>query len=199
MAFLGAKVLHPQTVEPARTAGIPIHICNFLQPNLNGTVISQTGKQETGSVTSVVYQSPLELLLIQSDRRLSRYDFLNAVFEVIDRERVSPLVTTVSENRIAFGIRPGENMELLVGDLNRVGSVRRIQGKASISLVGDDLCLNRETATSLFRHIGDRRVDMISYGASPHVFTLVVEEEDVSSLVNRFHHLCIGEPAQMNE
>ncbi len=40
MANLGAKVIHPKTMEPARLKNIPIYIKNTFNPNAPGTKIS---------------------------------------------------------------------------------------------------------------------------------------------------------------
>lgn len=40
MAYLGAKVIHPKTLKPARLKNIPIYIRNTFNPECNGTRIS---------------------------------------------------------------------------------------------------------------------------------------------------------------
>lgn len=39
LALYGAKVLHPETVEPAVAAGIPVRVLNTFEPHATGTVI----------------------------------------------------------------------------------------------------------------------------------------------------------------
>lgn len=40
MAYYGAQVIHPKTIKPLQNKGIPLHVKCFLNPALNGTVIS---------------------------------------------------------------------------------------------------------------------------------------------------------------
>ena len=44
LAYMGAEVLHPESVFPVRTAGIPINIKNTFNPSAAGTMIVPDGK-----------------------------------------------------------------------------------------------------------------------------------------------------------
>ena len=46
LAYFGAKVIHPNTMFPAITRGIPIWIRNTFKPDARGTAISATSKSE---------------------------------------------------------------------------------------------------------------------------------------------------------
>jgi len=39
MAFFGAKVLHPETIDPAIEAGIPVRVLSAKEPEKKGTTI----------------------------------------------------------------------------------------------------------------------------------------------------------------
>lgn len=41
MAYYGAQVIHPKTIKPLQNKGIPLHVKCFLDPSLQGTVISK--------------------------------------------------------------------------------------------------------------------------------------------------------------
>jgi aspartokinase len=41
MAYYGAQVIHPKTIKPLQNKGIPLHVKCFLDPSLNGTIISK--------------------------------------------------------------------------------------------------------------------------------------------------------------
>lgn len=40
MAFYGAQVIHPKTIKPLQNKKIPLHVKSFLDPSLQGTIIS---------------------------------------------------------------------------------------------------------------------------------------------------------------
>ncbi len=49
LAYFGAKVVHPRTMQPAVDRGIPIWIRNTFRPELRGTVIHRTAKASASS------------------------------------------------------------------------------------------------------------------------------------------------------
>ncbi len=40
MAYYGAQVIHPKTIKPLQNKGIPLYVKSFIDPSLEGTVIS---------------------------------------------------------------------------------------------------------------------------------------------------------------
>jgi len=43
LAYYGASVIHPKTIQPLQTKNIPLNIRSFIQPQNSGTLISQLG------------------------------------------------------------------------------------------------------------------------------------------------------------
>jgi aspartate kinase len=46
MAYYGASVIHPKTIKPLATRGIPLYVKSFLHPTAAGTVIRETQNEE---------------------------------------------------------------------------------------------------------------------------------------------------------
>ena len=51
LAYFGAKILHPTCVQPAKYAGIPVRLLNTMDPEAEGTTISNT--TEYGKIKAV--------------------------------------------------------------------------------------------------------------------------------------------------
>ena len=50
LAYLGATVLHEDAIYPVKAAGIPIHICNTMDPEAPGTwIVAQAGNRRAPS------------------------------------------------------------------------------------------------------------------------------------------------------
>jgi aspartate kinase len=43
LAYYGASVIHPKTIQPLKHAGIPLYVKSFIHPDENGTKVSETG------------------------------------------------------------------------------------------------------------------------------------------------------------
>ncbi|MEP6712917.1 MAG: aspartate kinase [Ferruginibacter sp.] len=53
MAYYGAQVIHPKTIKPLQNKNIPLLVKSFLDPSLEGTVISSTGAKNLPPVIVV--------------------------------------------------------------------------------------------------------------------------------------------------
>lgn len=52
LAYLGATVLHEDAIYPVKAAGIPIHICNTMDPEAPGTWIVAQAREPAGAITA---------------------------------------------------------------------------------------------------------------------------------------------------
>ena len=187
LTFFGAKVLHPSAIQPARQKTIPMHIYNSKKPEATGTAITNSAMTGANLIKSIAYKRPLCILNILSNRLFSAYDFLKSVFDLLDRERLTPYIMTTAEANVAVALSASENLESLMDDLSHFGEVCIAKQKATISLVGENLRGARDIATIVFQHLNGVPIHMISQGASPINFSFVVDETNVPEVIARLH------------
>ena len=65
LSYLGASVIHPNTVKPLENKNIPLTIRSFIKKEHEGSSISKLGKDDK-SITSVIYKPNQILLSISS-------------------------------------------------------------------------------------------------------------------------------------
>lgn len=82
LAYFGAKILHPTCVQPAKYAGIPVRLLNTMQPDAEGTTISN--KTEYGKIKAVAAKDNIIAIKIKSSRMLLATGFLRKVFEIFE-------------------------------------------------------------------------------------------------------------------
>jgi aspartate kinase len=58
LAYFGAKILHPTCIQPAKYAGIPVRLLNTMEPEAEGTTISNT--TEAGKIKAVAAKDKLQ-------------------------------------------------------------------------------------------------------------------------------------------
>ncbi|MFQ5798336.1 MAG: aspartate kinase [Bacteroidota bacterium] len=189
LTFFGAKVLHPSAIHPARSKSIPMHIYNSRKPEATGTVISACAAIGTNIIKSIAYKRPVSILNVAPSQRISPYDFLKAVFDVLNRERITPNIITTDEASVALAISASEKLEPLVDDLNQFGEVHITNQRATVSLIGENIRVAQNLPTIVFKNLNGKYIDMISHGASPICFTFVVHESEVRDVIARLHHL----------
>lgn len=88
MAYLGARVLHPLTIGPARAKGIPIHVLNSLNPTGEGSVVCDGTDTPAGPKS-------LALLTPQDIRELRT----RTILDVADRAQISVIGKNIAADR----------------------------------------------------------------------------------------------------
>lgn len=74
LAYFGAKILHPQTVLPAKVQNIPVRLKNTMNPTDSGTLIAS--KSSGYGIKAVAAKDGITAVKIRSGRMLMAYGFL---------------------------------------------------------------------------------------------------------------------------
>jgi aspartate kinase len=187
LAYFGAKVLHPKTIQPAVETGIPVRICNSRQPEMAGTLIDGESQAAAGGVKAIAHKPGLSVVQVTSTRMLGAYGFLRAIFEVFDRHRTGVDVVSTSEVSVSLSIDDPRRLPAIVEDLQRLGSVRVLHEHAIVCVVGEGIGDMPGVAARVFGAISDINIVLISQGASSINLTFIVQEREVNDAVRRLH------------
>ncbi|HEX7330948.1 MAG TPA: lysine-sensitive aspartokinase 3 [Pyrinomonadaceae bacterium] len=187
LAYFGAKVLHPKTIQPAIESSIPVRICNSRAPQEVGTLVGPQSETSPRTVKAIAHKSGVTTVQITSLRMLGAYGFLRALFEVFDRHRTVVDVVTTSEVSVSLSLDDASALPAIIAELEKLGTVRVEKGRAIICVVGEGLRGTPGIAARVFSTISDINVSLISQGASSINFTFAVEEECVKEAVTRLH------------
>ena len=187
LAYFGAKVLHPKTIQPAIEDCIPVRICNSRAPGQPGTLVCAQTESTPRTVKAIAHKTGVTTVQITSARMLGAYGFLRALFEVFEKHRTVVDVVTTSEVSVSLSLDDASSLSLIVAELEQLGTVRVEKGRAIICVVGEGLHGTPGIAARVFSTISDINVTLISQGASSINFTFAVEEERVNEAVDRLH------------
>ena len=187
LAYFGAKVLHPKTIQPAMEQRIPVRICNARDPNAEGTVVCSDTELLPSSVKAIAHKTGITLVRVTSARMLGAYGFLHAIFEVFNRHRTVIDIVTTSEVSVSLSLDDTSTLAAIVDELNQFGAVRVEQNQAIICVVGEGLRTTSGIAGRIFNCLRDINVSLISHGASSVNVTFVVEEKNVPEAILRLH------------
>ncbi len=187
LAFFGAKVLHPKTIQPAVENGIPVRVCNSRRPELTGTLINGRSVPKNGGVKAIAHKPGVSLVQVTSTRMLGAYGFLHALFEIFDRHRTGVDVVSTSEVSVSLSVEDPRRLPAILEDIERLGRVKVTHGNAIICVVGEGIGEMAGVAARVFGTIADINVVLISQGASSINLTFVVREENAQEAVRRLH------------
>ena len=192
LTFFGAKVLHPDAIEPARKRGIPVHVCNSKNAQAACTRVDESAGHTTTPVQSITYKKPVSLLRIVSNRSLPSHEFLKTVFDKFDRERLAPHAVSITETSIRMAIVDGKALDHVCEDLEQIASVERIEQMGMVTLVGENLKKGKDLFRSILSELGNVSAEMLVDRASPINMTLVIPEDAVEKVVQQYHAYFFG-------
>lgn len=186
LAYFGAKILHPQTVMPAREGNIPVRLKNTMDPPSYGTLISQQTEGE--GIKAIAAKDNITAIKIKSARMLQAHGFLKKVFEIFEKYETPIDMITTSEIAVSLTIDNNLHLNSIVEELRKFSKVEVDNQQSIVCLVGHSVVRHHETHR-LFQVLQDLPVRMISYGGSNNNISLLVNTNDKISalqLLNKY-------------
>ena len=176
LAYFGAKILHPTCVQPAKYAGIPVRLLNTMDPNAEGTIISNS--TEYGKIKAVAAKDNIIAIKIKSSRMLLATGFLRKVFEIFESYQTPIDMVCTSEVGVSMSIDNSAHLGEIVDELKKYGTVTVDTGMCIICVVGDLDWSNIGFETLVMGAMKNIPVRMISYGGSNYNISFLIREED---------------------
>ncbi|MBS1153368.1 MAG: thrA, partial [Myxococcaceae bacterium] len=199
LAYFGAKVIHPQTMAPAISRGIPIFIRNTFAPEKPGTRIAATsdGKQPVKGVTTI---SGLAILNIEGAGMIGVPGTAERAFGALKNAGVSVVMISQgsSEHSICCVVQEKESerartalldaftREIAAGHIQDVSVIPKI---AALAVVGDGMAGTPGIAARLFSALARARVNVraIAQGASERNISVAISAEDATRALRAVH------------
>jgi len=173
LAYFGAKILHPSSVNPAREKNIPVRLKNTMEPEDIGTLITSSSILQ--DYKAVAAKDGISVLRIRSDRMLMAYGFLRKVFEIFEAYRTPIDMITTSEVAVSITIDNPEFIKQIAKDLKELGTVEVEENQTIVCVVGDFRTERTGSAPEIFEALNTIPLKMISYGGSPNSLSLLID------------------------
>lgn len=200
LAYFGAKILHPQTIQPCRAKGIPVVLKNTLNPTDEGTVISSV--QRLRGIKAVAAKDGITAINIKSSRMLLAYGFLQKVFEIFNTYKTPVDMITTSEVSISLTIDNTSQLNEIANALSRFAHVEVERNQTIICVVGDFPASYKGYVAMIFECLREVPIRMISYGGSPNNISFLVDShykvQALRMLQQLFPAVTIDKPSYQN-
>lgn len=176
LAYFGAKILHPQTILPARLKNIPVRLKNTMNPADSGTLI--TSESDGSGIKAVAAKDGITAIKIRSGRMLMAYGFLKNVFEVFERFKTPIDMISTSEVAVSLTIDKTEFLRQIHDELLHYGEVEIDEDMSIICIVGDIIREETGFASRVFNALDGIPIRMISYGGSRYNISILVPKQN---------------------
>lgn len=176
LAYFGAKILHPATIQPCKEAGINVRLKNSMEPQAEGTLISDA-EDNAMDFHAIAAKDGITVVRIASARMLMAYGFLRKVFEVFEKYRTPVDMITTSEVEVSLTIDCTGHLEEIIRELKPFCTVEIDRENTIVCIVG---CIDERhagLAARIFDGIRQVPIKMISYGANHRSMAILVSTE----------------------
>jgi aspartate kinase len=188
LAYFGAKVLHPATIQPAVAQNIPVRILNSRRPHdAIGTLITRERPPRHRPLTAVASKKGVTVVDIASTRMLMAHGFLTRIFSAFEQHRTAVDVVTTSEVSVSVTVDDTRRLPEVAAALAEVADVTREDHMAIICAVGDELQSDPTFVSHLLEALGGIPIRMVSQAAARRNITLVIREADLETALARVH------------
>ena len=199
LSYMGANVLHSESIFPVRSAGIPIRICNTFRPEDAGTYIVKncTADVRENVVTGIAGKKDFTIITVEKSLMNAEVGFVGKVLRVIGKREISFEHLPSGVDTMSLVI---DNDYLKGGVLNEVVEEMRAsvnpdklyvhQNIALIAIVGRGMVKNIGTSARVFKAIADAgiNINMIDQGSSELNIIVGVENDDLAPCIKALYN-----------
>jgi aspartate kinase len=204
LAFYGAKVLHPKTVQPIVDKGIPIRVRNTFNPSFPGTLICDEAQHSMTVIKAVTCVRNTSMLVVSGRGMLGVPGIAGRTFLATARAGASILMISQSSSEQSFcytvlddqahDVKTAVEEELRDEILRQnVDAVEILNDVVIITVVGAGMRGTPGVAGRVFTTLGNNGINVlaIAQGASEYSISFTVSEVDLEAAVVALHDLAL--------
>lgn len=203
LSYMGANVLHSESIFPVRKANIPIIIKNTFRPEDEGTAILPISQYKPSGniVTGIAGKKNFTVILIEKGHMNSEVGFIRKVLSVFEDNGVSvehipsgiDTMSVVVESEKISGYKLEQIIEGIKNDAEP-DVIRVLENIALIATVGHGMSSSIGTSARLFKAMAEANVNakMIDQGSSEMNIIVGVKNEDLEKCIAAIYHEFFG-------
>ena len=205
LAFYGAKVLHPKTVQPIIARGIPLRVRNTFNLSQPGTLIGDRTQPSATVIKAVTSIRDVSMLTVSGRGMLGVPGIAGRTFLATAKAGASILMISQSSSEQSFcftvvdalaqGVKATVERELQEEIQHRaIDSVEVLPDIVIITVVGSGMRGTPGVAGRVFSLLGEHEINVlaIAQGSSECSISFVVAEADLERAVVELHSLALA-------
>ena len=187
MAFMGASVLHEESILPVREKGIPLNIRNTNCPENPGTmIVDKVPKSEDTDerfITGIAGRRNFSILTVRK-RNITTTETLRRALEVFDRYKVAVEHITLGLDSfalVASTTAMGDAVYDIISDIQktcRPDDVRVQDDIALIAAVGRKMSFRPGVSGRLFKALGEKGISVRTIAQGADELSIIVGVEN---------------------
>ncbi|MDJ0854893.1 MAG: aspartate kinase [Desulfobacterales bacterium] len=200
LAYFGARILHPRTVEPVRRRKMNVTIKNTLAPDAPGSEIRPRSPRGGHMIKSVAHDGDIGILKVHASGVGARPGILGQVAGAVADQGINIKSVVTSQTCISLLLASrdltGAREALMRIHQRPFRKIEMLKDMALIGIVGDGIQNRPGVAARCFSAVADCRVnvEMISFGPSKAALYFLVKKTALERGVNAIHSTFFSTP-----
>jgi len=179
LSNLGANILHPKTLAPAKRKDIAVFIGSSKEPELSGTWIR---KETTKTI-------PIAGVTQKKNYTRARVSFSsldeNKVRELINNTKTFSLRSSIKDNEASLVFAENIESSNLLNQLKEIATVDIVQGYENLSIIGDGIGKNENVIKTIEHLQKSNDLDLFDQGEEH--LSFLVATKNGTHLMNTLH------------
>ena len=198
LAYMGANVLHPESIFPVRISKIPINIRNTFCPTAAGTmIVADLDEKELGKrvITGIAGKKGYSIVYIEKSMMNSELGFVRKVLAVLEYYNISFEHMPSGIDTMSIVIADSElagKEDVVIERIKKVVNPDHIEIKSGISLiatVGQGMSFKPGSAATLIGALAKEKINirMIDQGSSEMNIIVGIATSDYERAINAIY------------
>ncbi len=196
LSYMGADVLHEETVFPVRQKNIPLYIKNTNDPAARGTLILEEFEKESEEdkkrfVTGITGRQHYSIITLSKARMNNEPGFIRHALKIVEKYGITVEYITSSIDSFSIVVSTKQiefSLHDLTADINEVLNPDRIKvdhGISLVAVVGRRMAWNVGVSGRLFATLGENSINirMIEQGSDEINIIIGVDDKDFKKTI----------------
>jgi len=195
LSYMGANVLHEETLLPIEELDVPIHIMNTNAPEEEGTYILKDVKESSSIVTGITGKKNYLSITIKKKRQSSKNDIVINTLNILNKYNVSFEHLPSSIDSFSLII---ENKDLddkiyeIIGDIKALPDCEKIEldkDLALVAVIGRSMAQTPGISGKIFGVLGKANINIktIAQGSEELTIIIGISNQDFENTIKELY------------
>jgi aspartate kinase len=186
LAFFGAKVLHPGTLDVAVTRQVPVRVLNSRRPEVQGTLVGPPVSDRSRGPVAVACRRRVSVLMM-TPRAGAAQTLLEDLLGLVQRLAPQPVLAVTLDGRVVGAFDDAMAAADVAAGVQDVADVQTHRELAVLAAVADAICETPGVADQLISALEDLTIYAVARTPSGCAVVAVLDDADLPEAMARLH------------
>lgn len=184
LSYMGANVLHEDTIFPVQELEIPINIRNTNRPNDEGTIITSKCQDQSQVITGIAGKKNYESITIIKKQKVQKLSVMRQVLDVLNKYNVNVEHIPSSIDTFSLIIESASIAKKLyevIAEIKKIDDVQDVlidNDIALVAIVGRNMATKVGMSAKLFSILGDNNINIKVIAQASQELSIIVGVEN---------------------